>query len=186
MTRIEYIYNLVKSKEIVTNNSPILFVGGAVYVFKSIYKGHIYRLENTDDVKEFIRDFYNVEYDKPIVVEDLSLLYRDSIMLKLIEEIKLPLILLATEDNLSVPLQSRIKTYVKFPLDMDLGCTYTPVLDAFDYITQNELSGKQLDKYMAENCPDLAILYDQIKTKKHKDKLVQLLGGIKDGKLKTR
>src|SRR5574344_389008 len=95
MTRIEYVYNTMKD---VTNKTPVLLVGGAALLFKRMYRGNIYRLENTEEVKNFISEFYNIEYNKPIVVEDISLLYRDSILLKLVEEIKLPLILLASED----------------------------------------------------------------------------------------
>jgi hypothetical protein len=179
MTRQEFIYNTMKD---VTNKTPILLVGGAALIFKRMYKGNIYRLENTEEVKNFISDFYNIEYNKPIVVEDLSLLYRDSILLKLVEEIKLPLILLATEDNISVPLQSRIKTYIKYPIDLDYGCNYIPILEAQAYIDENELTGKELDKYIAENCPDLAILYKDMEIRKNKDKLIQILGGIRDAK----
>lgn len=175
MARLEYIYNMMKE---VKGKTPILLVGNAAFMFKRLYKGHIYRIENTEDAKEFISNFYGIEYNKPIVVEDISLLYRDSILLKLVEEIKLPLILLASEDNVSVPLQSRIKTYIKFPVDNDFGCTFAPILEAQQYITENELTGKELDKYIAENCPDLAIINKQMETRKNKDKLVQLLGGL--------
>ena len=97
---------------------------------------------------------------------------------------KLPLILLASEDNISIPLQSRIKTYIKYPLDTNYECNFIPILDAQAYIDENELSGKELDKYIAENCPDLAILYKDMEIRKNKDKLIQILGGIRDGKLK--
>ena len=181
MTRIEYVYNTMKD---VTNKTPVLLVGGAALLFKQMYRGNIYRLENTEEVKNFISEFYNIEYNKPIVIEDISLLYRDSILLKLVEEIKLPLILLASEDNISIPLQSRIKTYIKYPLDTNYECNFIPILDAQAYIDENELSGKELDKYIAENCPDLAILYKDMEIRKNKDKLIQILGGIRDGKLK--
>lgn len=176
MNKEEYIYNTMKD---VSNKTPVLLVGGASFIFKRMYKGNIYRLENTEDVKEFISNFYGIEYDKPIVVEDISLLYRDNILLKLVEEIKLPLILLASEDNISIPLQSRIKTYVKFPADDDFGCNFISILEAQQQIDQEGLSGRALDKYIAENCPDLAILYDDIKLRKNKDKLIQIIGGLK-------
>lgn len=179
MTKIEVVYNTMKN---IKDKTPILLIGGAAYLFKRIYKGNIYHLENTEDVKEFISNFYGIEYNKPIVVEDLSLFYRDSIILKLIEEIKLPLILLASEDNISIPLQSRIKTRLKFPVDDDCGCTFTKILEAQQYIDDEQLSGRSLDKYIAENCPELAFLYEDMKMRKNKDKLIQILGGIKDKK----
>lgn len=176
MNRYEYIYNIMKD---VTNKTPILLVGQAMNIFKEMYKGNIYRLENTEEAKEFISNFYNIEYNKPIIVEDISLLYRDNILLKLIEEIKLPLILLASEDNISIQLQSRIKTYIKFPVDNDFGCSFISILEAQQYINEHELSGKALDKYLAENCPELVELNSRLKLRKNKDKLIQLIGGLK-------
>lgn len=181
MNKIELIYNTMKN---IKDKTPILLIGGAAYLFKRMYTGNIYRLENTEDVKEFISNFYGIKYNKPIVVEDISLFYRDNIILKLVEEIKLPLILLASEDNISVPLQSRIKTRLKFPSDNDFGCSFTNILEAQQHIDNEELSGRALDKYIAENCPELAFLYDDMKMRKNKDKLIQILGGIKDNKRK--
>ena len=96
----------------------------------------------------------------------------------MIEESKIPLIFLASEDNISIPLQSRMKTYIKFPKDNDFGCNFISIKDAETYIEENELSGLELDKYLAENCPDLAVLYRDVRTKKHKDKLIQIIGGL--------
>lgn len=175
MNNIEYVYNVMRD---VTDKTPVLLVGNAAFIFKRLYKGYINRIENTEDAKEFISKYYGIEYNKPIVVEDISLLYKDSILLKLVEEIKLPLILLASSDNISVPLQSRIKTYIKFPNDTNFGCNFISILDAQQYIQENEITGKDLDKYIAENCPQLAIINKQMETRKNKDKLIQLLGGL--------
>lgn len=175
MTKVEIVYNTMKD---VTDKTPVLLVEGAAFIFKRLYKGNIYRLENTEDVKEFITNFYDVEYDKPIVVEDLSNLYRDSMMLKIIEEIKLPLILLASRDNLSTTLQSRIKTYLKFPNDDCFTNSNISIKEAQQYIVNKDLKDEELDKYLAENCSDLAFIYEKVKTKKNKDKLIQILGSF--------
>ena len=175
MIKIEYIYSVMKE---VKDKTPILLVGGAAFIYKRLYKGNIYRLYDTSDVKELISNFYNVEYNKPLVIEDLSILQKDSLLLKMIEESKIPLIFLASEDNISIPLQSRMKTYIKFPKDNDFGCNFISIKDAETYIEENELSGLELDKYLAENCPDLAMLYRDVRTKKYKDKLIQIIGGL--------
>ena len=47
------------------------------------------------------------------------------------------------------------------------------MLDAQQYIQENDLTGKGLDKYIAENCPQLAIINKQMETRKNKDKLIQ-------------
>lgn len=175
MTRIEYIYNILKD---IKGKTPVLLVGSAGFLFKRLYKGRINRIENTEDAKELISTYYDIEYDKPVVIEDISLLYRDSILLKLVEEIKLPLILIASEDNISVPLQSRIKTYIKYPNDLNIECKNQGILETQQYIDENELQGKELDKYLADNCPILALHYDSMKMRKNKDKIVQILGGL--------
>lgn len=179
MNDIDFIYNTMKD---ITNKTPILLVGGASILFKRMYKGNIYRLDNTDDTRDFISNFYKIEYDKPIIVEDISKLYKDSILLKLIEEIKLPIVLLASEDNISTTLQSRIKTYIKLPSDKELGCSYNKILDTQQYIIQENINGKDLDKYLAEHCPDLAIINNRTKKCRNKDKIVQILGGLYDNK----
>lgn len=176
MNRYEYIYNFMKD---IKDKTPILLIGGASIIFKRMYKGPIQYIENTSDAKELISTYYNIEYNKPLVVEDVSLLYRDSILLKLIEEIKIPLILLASEDNLSVPLYSRMKFCIKFPIDENTGCSFLSIKEAQIQINQDNLTGRDLDKYLAENCPDLALLYKDIEIRKNKDKLIQILGGIK-------
>lgn len=176
MNNIEYIYNEMKD---IKGKTPILLVGGASFIFKQIYKDIIHRIENTDDTKELISNFYNIEYDKPLIIEDISLLYKDSIMLKLIEEIKTPLILLASEDNISIPLYSRMKTVIKFPIDNKTECNFISIKEAQIHITQEELTGRQLDKFLAENCPELALIYKDIEIRKNKDKLIQILGGLK-------
>lgn len=180
MTNADYIYNTIKDLK---GKTPVLLVGGAMITFKLMYKGNIYRLENTEDIKDFITNFSGVDYRKPIVIEDISMLYRDSVLLKFIEDTRIPLVLLASEDNISIPLQSRIKTYIKFPIDDSSGCNFQPILDTQAIIDEKELTGRDLDKYIAENCPQLALIYKDIERRKNKDKLIQIIGGIKDGKL---
>lgn len=176
MTRIEYVYNMMKD---VQGKTPILLVGNAMYIFKRLYKGNVYKLENTESIKKFISDFYDVRFDKPIVIEDVSFFYRDTILLKLVEEIKLPLILLASKDNVSEALQSRIKTFIKFPNDNELGCNFSSILESHNYIKDNELTFDDRDKYIAENCPELFDIYKKLEKTKNQDKIIQLLGGLK-------
>lgn len=176
---ILYIYDTMKN---IKNKTPVLLIGGASLAFKKMYTGNIYHLENTEDIKELISSFYGITLEKPLVIEDLSLLYRDTLLLKFIEESKIPLILLASEDNISIPLQSRIKTYIKYP-SKNINCIYQKILDSQNYIIEHDLTGSDLDEYIADNCPDLARINRLIINRKNKDKLIQILGGIQDGKL---
>lgn len=172
MTQIEYIYNIMKD---IKDKTPILLLGSAGILFKQIYKGPIIRIENTEEAKELITTYSNIEYNKPLVIEDIGLLYRDSILLKLIEEIKIPLILISLKDNLSIPLYSRMKTVVKLPLDQETNCNFIDIKSAIQYVNQENLEGYVLDKYLAENCPDLLFTYNRIKKCKNKDKLLQII-----------
>ncbi len=180
MTRLDYIYQTLKD---IKGKTPVLLVGGAAILFKMIYKGNIYKIYNTEDAKELITNFYGVKYNKPIVIEDISALYRDTILLKLVEEIKLPLILLASEDNVSVPLQSRIKTYIKYPKDLDFKCDFIPILDAQEYIDERNLTGLELDNFIASHCPDLAMYYKMMEVRKNKDKIIQIIGGLEKNEI---
>ena len=175
MTDYEYIYNSMKD---INGKTPVLLIGGASEVFKKIYRGNIYQVYNTEELKEFLLEFYNTVYDRPIVLEDISSLYKDSILLKFVEETTIPLILLASKDNLSLPLHSRIKTVLKLPLEPS-KCNFISMLEAHEHITNNELTGDNLDSYLADNCPELALAYDSMKNRKYKDKIVQILGGLK-------
>ena len=172
MYNLEYIYNIMKE---IKDKTPILLLGSAGIIFKQIYKGPIIRIENTEEAKELIATYSDVDYNKPLVIEDIGSLYRDSILLKLIEEIRIPLILISLKDSLSVPLYSRMKTVVKLPLDQDTSCNFIDMKSAVQYINQENLEGYVLDKYLAENCPELLFTYNRIKKCKNKDKLLQII-----------
>jgi len=174
MTNLEYIYETMKD---IKGKTPILLIGGASVIFKKIYRGNIYQVYNTEEVKDFLMQFSNVEYDKPIVLEDISAIQRDSVLLKLVEETTIPLILLASKDNITLPLHSRIKTTIKLPLEPS-KCSFVSILEAHEYITNNELTGDEFDSYIADNCPELALAYDSMKNRKYKDKIIQILGGL--------
>lgn len=175
MTNYEYIYETMKD---VTGKTPILLIGGASVIFKKIYQGNIYQVYNAEEAKDFLMQFSNTEYDRPIVVEDISAIQKESVFLKLVEETTIPLILLASKDNITLPLHSRIKTTIKLPLDSS-KCSFISMLEAHEYITNNELTGDEFDTYLADNCPELALAYDSMKNRKYKDKIVQILGGLK-------
>ena len=175
MRPIDHIFETMKD---VKGKTPILLLGSAGMMFKRMYKGPIIRINNTEEAKELITNYSNVEYDKPLVVEDIGTLYKDSILLKLIEEIKIPLILISIKDSLSIPLYSRMKTIIKYPLDMDTCCSFIDKKVAVQYINQENLEGYALDKYLAENCPELLFDLTKMKKCKNKDKLLQIIGGI--------
>ena len=110
MTNKEYVYNELKS---IKGKTPILLIGGAMTAFKSLYRGHIHKVNTTDEAREFVTEFSGVEYNNLVVLEDLSNLKRDEVLLKIIEEAKFPLIMLASQDNIIPTILSRTKYVIK-------------------------------------------------------------------------
>ena len=179
------LYNELKS---IKSKTPILLVGGAVTLFKKMYKGNIYKITNADETRDFVANFYGLELDKPIVLEDISLLSYDTqfLLLKLVEEAKFPIVILTLQDKVSPIILSRIKTYIKFPLDLDIECKFMEMPDA-----QNELDNimdeKKLtmdntdkteefrEKFYAESCPELLYLEHSMGFIKNKKSYIEIM-----------
>ena len=173
MDKAQYIFSMLQD---IQEKAPVMLVEEAAELFKKMYNGHIYKLENTDTVKDFISQFSDLEYDKPIVVEDISLLYRDSSLLKLIEEIKLPLILLASRDNISAPLYSRIKTYIKFVAPIKYNTKQLSKDEAIKHLEKENITDmNEVEDYLAENCPDLLLWNTKLKSYRYRDRFLRLL-----------
>ena len=167
----------------VPEKSPVLLVGGAVSLFKRMYKGMIYSLYNINDVRTFVSRFSDISFDKTVVVEDIGRLDKQSsfILLKLVEESKFPMVLLSYKDNISDILMSRIKTYIKFPISDNTSCKFLSVSEAqsdlCDELGRITVDDDALVTYCAENCP---VFYDlHLKTMRlsNKGKYFELLGG---------
>ena len=167
----------------VSEKSPVLLVGGAVSLFKRMYKGMIYSLYNINDVRTFVSRFSDISFDKTVVVEDIGRLDKQSsfILLQLVEESKFPMVLLSYKDNISDILMSRIKTYIKFPISDNTSCKFLSVSEAqsdlCDELGRITVDDDALVTYCAENCP---VFYDlHLKTMRlsNKGKYFELLGG---------
>lgn len=174
MTDLEYMYENLKS---IKNKTPLLIIGKGVPLFKKMYKGNIYNLTSLEDVREFISEFSEVELDFPIVIEDVSNLYRDSSLLKLIEESKFPLVMLASKDNLSDALMSRTKYILKIPETND-SIELVSISQASAELKDKDWSQEEVNKYLADSCPQLLVLNDRIKKMKNKDKIIQIFAGL--------
>ena len=177
MTDREYVYENLKT---IKNKTPLIIIGErAIYIFKRMYSGNIYKLENFTDVRDFISEFSGIELNFPVVIEDISKLYRDTPLLKLVEDSKFPLVLLASQDNLSNAMMSRVKTIIKLP-DEDYKCSLSSIQSALSELKDKELSKEENIKYLAENCPQLLVLQDKIKKIKNKDKITQIYAGLEN------
>lgn len=164
---------------------PVLLVGGAVPLFKKMYKGMIYSLNNSNEIRDFVSRFSGIVYDKTVVVEDIGRLDKQSsfILLKLVEEAKFPIVLLSYKDNISEILQSRIKTYIKFPLDSNTSCKFISLSEAqedlCDEFGKVKVDDDYLVSYCAENCPRFYDLHLKTKYISNKGKYFDLLKGVK-------
>lgn len=164
----------------IKGRTPILLLAKAAKIFKDIYSGRIYNIKNEDDVLD-INNMNISKLNKAVVVEDISSLYTDEDILKLIEESNLQFILLAYKDNLSETLMSRCKSVLKIP-DIEIKqCAYISEKSALSTINSGKMNADASNLYMMENCPSL--MRDMIDTQflKYKERLVNILANMEGG-----
>ena len=100
----------------VFKTSPILLIGEeCILTFSKAWEGKIVEIDK-DNIKEVVEYYSITKLSYPLVIRDISTLNNVQVnyLLKLIEESKNPIILLASYDNLNNILLSRIKTVIKF------------------------------------------------------------------------
>lgn len=175
MNNKEFVYNELK---VIKGKTPILLIGGAMKAFKSLYKGNIHRVNTSDEARAFVEEFTGVEYNKLIVIEDISNLRRDELLLKLIEEAKFPLIMLASKDNVIPTILSRTKYIIKLRDGNPVAYKNRSIKDTWTIVQDNELTGEALGDFLAENCVDLLLLNDKIRSNKIRDSIIQIYGGL--------
>lgn len=74
----------------------------------------IFNVDTVEEARRTIHDLRGITSERPLVLSDLSRLRsQQSILLKFVEETTLPLILLASKDNITSALLSRMKRVVK-------------------------------------------------------------------------
>ena len=163
----------------IKDKTPILLIARAAKIFHNIYTGRIYDVHSEEDM-DIINNMSISKLTKPVVISDLSSLYDDEDMLKLIEESKLQFILLAYKDNLSDVLVSRCKSILKIP-DIDINeCKYTSKKSALSSLEKIN-NPYEVNLFLAENCPSL--MRDMIDTQyiKYKERVVNILANMEGG-----
>ncbi len=143
-----------------------------------MYTGNIINIFNVENTRELIQELSGISLEKPLVIDDISLLYRSTILLKFIEESKLKLILLASKDNLSSTLLSRIKTIKKYPDESNVSFNLTSIKDAEKHIKSEELNQDDTINYLATTCPELIVLNKKLRYIKNKDKILDIYSNI--------
>lgn len=174
MTDLEIKQYLAKelTKENIYNNKTVLLIGNASKLFKSIYIGDIISISTAEETKEFINE-YNMQSEKPLVFEDISLMQQSvqSYLLKFIEDFKRPLIVLASIDNISPIILSRFRKVIKIPSDNK----YSNIsLDKFLEEHQNELKSNyvlpELKQESLLYCPEYYYRYVKLNISSHDNK----------------
>lgn len=177
----------VLNPQTIKETCPVLLIGRAVQLFKTMYKGIIFELKNTEDVKEFVSDYTGITSSKPVVISDIGYLTKHAsfLLLKLVEEAKFPVIVLSSEDKVDSILLSRIKRIVKFPMDNNTNNKLISVSDAFNQVYHVEEGQKKVVnkiQFYAENCPELYKLECDIPYNQYRNAMIEILGGYYDKK----
>lgn len=159
----------------IKDKSPVLLIEKAALMFKENYSKEIYRIDSQEELKNLVESFSNTPYSGLLVVEDISNVYDMSVLLKFLENIDFPIILLAYSDNNNITntIISRIKTLIKIPYD-SVKSNLVGAREAIDMwnIEQNRMDQ---DKFFAQESPEL--YYLKLKSRKFKcnTKIVDLL-----------
>ena len=98
---------------------PTLMIGGRLGEIEDLLMSQGFRLfsiGSPEEARGVLRDFRGLSFPDPVVLSDLSRLQPQELLLKLAEESKLKLILLASRDNVPAALVSRMRRVLKTPL----------------------------------------------------------------------
>lgn len=133
----KYIASRLKP-EIINTCMTTILLGRSASIFKKIYKGDMHTITTADEVRDFLSKWSVAPSDKPIVFEDLSLMTSavQNYLLKFVEEPPSPIIMLASQDNVSPIILSRCRNIIKVsptPLNFDMS-----IRDFLDYKQQYE------------------------------------------------
>lgn len=155
MDRNDLLYTINNIKK----TTPVLIVGEATTLFRKSWSYRINTIESKQDVRDLIEYYSQVTPRIPLVIDDLSYLKDDTLnlLLKLIEDAKFPIILLASYDNVNPILFSRVKTFIKFK--QDINSKFMDEAKAMLLLEEANLENKlDIIKFMRDNCPNLISL----------------------------
>ena len=164
--------------EHIYDTSPLLIIGEARLLFIKAWKYKINNVSNTKELRDIIDYYSTVQDNKPIVIDDLSLLQENSLklLLKLVEESKSPIILLGTYDNIDKILLSRIKTYIRFK--EPIKSEFLDFKSFYEQLQEKDFSdSRESDKilFYLKKCPKYLSLDYDIKMSSNKNKILSIL-----------
>ena len=161
-----------------------LIIGRAVDVLKPMLRGaNFYTMTKADEVRDFLERFTTAT-EETLFIEDLSLMTPtvQSFLLKFIEEPLMPLVILASKDNVSPIILSRCKRIIKLPCtDIPGTKTLESFVSARVQVAEEiktaqrlgeKVSADVLDSYnnveeaSLKECPDYMYKVTRLKSKK--------------------
>ena len=154
MSKLSERDEVINFMKVIENRTPILLIEKAAIIFKRIYHGQIYQLNNLDDI-ELINNMTIAKLNKVTVISDLSFNTNTENILKLIEETSCRLILLASRDNLPETIISRCKNILKIPLLESNTFNLIKKKEAYSSLISSleEATSDERNMYIAENNP---------------------------------
>lgn len=170
-------------KNYVNNMSsfPALIIGGAVVDFKKNYSGPIARATTPDELRDLVSYYTSMtDIGRILVVEDISFLSNPSLeglLLKFVEESKIPLVLLSTYDKVSPILLSRCKEVIKYYQEK----TYSEFLSVsqgsqrISEVLSPDSHYYDRVRYYSKLSPKLYFLDKNVTSNRVKQKLLQFL-----------
>lgn len=163
----------------IDGRTPILLIGKAAYIFKRIYRGRIYQMNNLDDI-EIINNMNIAKLNKVVTLFDVSFMTNTENMLKLVEETSCRLILLASRDNLPETIISRCKNILKIPFAESKELNLIKKKDAYNMLANSEDTLDEKTLFIAENRPSLMLDLEDTKELRYKDRIRSILSNIEE------
>lgn len=157
-----------------------IIIGEATKLFKKMITSPYYTITKADEVRDFLAN-HIMPNDTPIIFEDLSLMTRNvqAYLLKFIEEPPAPLIILASQDNISPVILSRCRNIIKIPStinpqNLSISEFVSHRLELMDEISACKRQGKSVDsevqyeydnpeEFSLKQCPEYYYRVTQIK-----------------------
>ena len=158
----------------------VLYIGNIGNVLDSFqHKPSVVRyMESVDDFKEVYADLRGMKFSVPLILHDLSLLsFRQSYLLKFIEDFSTNLLCLASRDNMLPTIISRFSKVVKLVEAAPPKERNTLLLDEIFLSETHYINDRQARQLIADNAPTLMPFYlSTIKAKAQRKLLPTKIG----------
>lgn len=159
----------------------VLYIGDMENVLDSVQakRSVIRAMQSVDDFKEIYNEFKGIRFTVPLVLYDLSLLYfRQSYLLKFIEDFPTHLLCLASYDNILSTVLSRFNKVIKNVHIPEILERDPAQLDEIFMSETHYINEFQTRKLIANHAPTFMPFYLSTKKAKSQRKLLQAKIGV--------